>query len=104
MIITKIDSEELINTMKSFNNMYGRKPYIICNEETKTNIMACAQSCGTIGGWVITKDCSISTEPAKSIKIGDLEYVLKEERHPSVWNGSKILIDPDLKYGEVYIG
>ena len=104
MIAIKFDKEKLMNAINIFEETHGRKPYIICNEETKTNIMTCVQCCGTIGSWAIIQDSSISPKPAESIKIGDLEYVLKEEHHPITWNGSKILIDPDLKYGEIHIG
>ena len=111
MIITKINSEKLISSIDAFVDMYGRKPYIICNEKTLNDIMVCKDNtilgCSTISGLTIangTINLSPQVERPKSIKVGNLEYILKEEFHPSVWHGSKILVDPDLKYGEVYIG
>lgn len=110
MIITKINSEKLISSIDAFVDMYGRKPYIICNEKTLNDIRACEDNtilgCDTIGKFTITND-TINISQVKhieSIKVGDMEYTLKEELRPPVWHGSKILVDPDLKYGEVYIG
>ena len=107
MIAIKFDNEKLMNVINIFEETHGRKPYIICNENTMKQIN-CSESAKitrpiggyTIGSFVIPDN----NKPSKSIKVGDAEYILKEEFHPPVWHGSKILIDPDLEYGEIHIG
>ena len=105
MNIMKIDKEKIMNAIDTFKENSGRQPYIICNKETYENLKKDSQNETRITApGNLTWDGSAKPQPPKSICIDGTEYVPKGNQHLAIWQGSKVIIDPDLKYGEMIIG
>ena len=74
MIITEINRDKLIKNLDSFKDMYGRKPYIICNEKTMQEIKSCKEEdYRLVANGIVLVNTNVN-KLTKSIKVGDAEY------------------------------
>lgn len=105
MNIMKIDKEKILNAIDAFKENSGRQPYVICNKETYENLKkVCQNETRTTASGSLTWNGVVTPQPPKSICIDGTEYIQKEDQHLAIWRGSKVIIDPDLKYGEMILG
>lgn len=91
----KFDEEKIRNCVESYYHICGEYPYLICSEETMKIIPEEKKE----NYFTITQSY-LSTTPI----IGN--NIVKEEQDKKIldtWYNAKIIIDNDLKYGEVLI-
>ena len=105
MNVMKIDKEKIMNAIDAFKENSGRQPYVICNKGTYENLKKACQNetCITVPDN-LTWNGVVTPQLLKSICIDGTEYIPKGNQHLAIWKGSKVIIDPDLKYGEMILG
>ena len=108
MYAIKFDEEKINNAINAFYDTNGRYPYLICNRKTEKLCLECVkkESNGTIsiGSFGAIGTNNITPNPPK-IVINDIEFVSKNsiDNTPNKWNNATILIDQNLKFGEIII-
>lgn len=91
MIAIKFDEDKAKRCINAYYDMHKEYPYLICNDETE-KILPSIPS---------TDITTIST--TNYICIKDLVENPSKPRTKR-WNNAKVLIDNELKFGEVHIG
>ena len=108
----KFDEEKVINCIKSYHDMHGEYPYLICGEETrkiipeeKKDIKAIYNTLNTLA-TKSTDLCINGIMDSPSIEFGGKKYIAEDSikcMNYGTWYGAKILVDNNLKFGEILI-
>lgn len=84
----KFDEDKAKRCINAYYDMHKEYPYLICNDETE-KILPSIPSTGAITISTSTYVCGIENQSKPRTKR---------------WNNAKVLIDNELKFGEVHIG
>lgn len=105
----KFDEEKVINCIKSYHDMHGEYPYLICGEETRKIIPEEKKDIYNTLNTLAIKSadlCINNTMDFPSIEFGGKKYIAEDSikcKDYGTWYGAKILVDNNLKFGEVLI-
>ena len=103
----KFNEECIRKCIEAYHDMHNKYPYMICNEKTMEIIPKELTSPLMINGsnLIYSSGFSDSGMEIKSISINSDKYVKEEPSNKSckTWYGAKIIIDNDMKFGEVEI-
>ena len=104
----KFDAENVKKCIESYYFMYGEYPYLICNEKTRKLIIQERDKDNTF-----TINCNIINSNTMSVPIypedftiGDIKYIKESNinKNHGTYCNAKILIDNELKFGEIHVG
>ena len=105
----KFDEEKVINCIKSYHDMHGEYPYLICGEETIKIIQEEKKDIKDIYNTLAIKStdlCINGIMDSPSIEFGGKKYIAEDFikcKDYGTWYGAKILVDNNLAFGEVLI-
>ena len=104
----KFDKDKVKKCIEVYHDMHDKYPYMMCNEKTmgiipeedKPSLFSIANSICDRG--TITYE-SPTIKDIESISINSDKYVKEKSINTNCksWYGAKIMIDNDLKFGEV---
>lgn len=104
----KFNEECIRKCIEAYHDMHNKYPYMICNEKTMEIIPEEKRTPSLTmnsSNIIYSSGFSDSDIEIKSISINSDKYVKEEPSNKSckTWYGAKIIIDNDMKFGEVEI-